>query len=253
MKFNLQQQILTVQLVNFIITLYGVYYTVYIDSSWILISYFIAFVYTCVGLQACYHRLLAHKSYKTYKWIEYIMSMIGMMMVIGSPITWVSVHRQHHRYPDTDKDPHSPYMIGLTRSMLGIWKNVNIEPGCGAYDLAKSRFQRFIHHNYMTIVLLYALTLYTINPLYGIFFFSFPSTLLFTGANVVNTLTHYRGYRNYETSDKSFNNWIAWGISLGTEGWHNNHHKHPREWNYRVKWWELDITSVFVRLIKINK
>lgn len=251
MRLNIQQQAHTIQLINLLITFYGIYYVYMTGDYWLLgLSYLIVFVYTCVGLQAGYHRLLTHKSYKTSKFMEYIMSSIGVMCIVGSPIAWVSAHRQHHRYPDTEKDPHSPHILGLGRSLLGVWKNVEIDAGCGAYDLAKDKFQRFLHKYYFRILFVYAGLLYLMDPIVGIFCFSFPATLLITGANAVGTLTHWSGYRSYDTRDKSYNNWLAWLISLGTEGWHNNHHAHPRSWTNWEKWWEVDLTSMFVWLIK---
>jgi stearoyl-CoA desaturase (delta-9 desaturase) len=57
---------------------------------------------------AVVHRMLTHKAFKTHKWIEYICTFFAVAGSHSSAITWVAVHRQHHRYSDKEKDPHSP-------------------------------------------------------------------------------------------------------------------------------------------------
>jgi stearoyl-CoA desaturase (delta-9 desaturase) len=64
----------------------------------------------------------------------------------------------------------------------------------------------------------------------------------------INSITHLWGYRNYETDDESRNNLIVGIISNG-EGWHNNHHAHPRSARVGHKWWELDLTWLIIRLL----
>jgi stearoyl-CoA desaturase (delta-9 desaturase) len=62
-----------------------------------------------VGITLGYHRMLTHKSFKTYKWLEYLIAFVGTQAGQGDPIEWVSTHRYHHLHTDTPLDPHSPY------------------------------------------------------------------------------------------------------------------------------------------------
>jgi stearoyl-CoA desaturase (delta-9 desaturase) len=66
---------------------------------------------------------------------------------------------------------------------------------------------------------------------------------------LVNSWAHMWGYRNYETTDDSRNNWLVAILAFG-EGWHNNHHAYPRMANHRHKWWEFDPTFLAIRLMQ---
>jgi stearoyl-CoA desaturase (delta-9 desaturase) len=66
----------------------------------------------------------------------------------------------------------------------------------------------------------------------------------------VNSLTHIWGYRNYDTSDNSRNNWLV-GLLAHGEGWHNNHHAQQRTAAHGHRWWEFDLTWHVIRLLEI--
>src|SRR4029077_13080472 len=61
-----------------------------------------------LGIGMGYHRLLTHRSYKTPKWVEYVLTVCGTLALEGGPIFWVAVHRLHHQNTDHEGDPHSP-------------------------------------------------------------------------------------------------------------------------------------------------
>ena len=66
----------------------------------------------------------------------------------------------------------------------------------------------------------------------------------------VNSASHMWGYKNYETTDDSRNNWWVALITYG-EGWHNNHHKYPRMAPHGHRWWEFDVTFMTIRLMQL--
>ncbi|PQQ02608.1 palmitoyl-monogalactosyldiacylglycerol delta-7 desaturase chloroplastic-like [Prunus yedoensis var. nudiflora] len=74
-------------------------------AFWVAITLYVA---TGLGITLCYHRSLAHRSFKLPKWLEYFFAYCGILSLQGSPIEWVSTHRYHHQFTDTGKDPHSP-------------------------------------------------------------------------------------------------------------------------------------------------
>jgi stearoyl-CoA desaturase (delta-9 desaturase) len=65
----------------------------------------------------------------------------------------------------------------------------------------------------------------------------------------VNSVTHLWGYRNFPTRDDSRNNWLVGLLSNG-EGWHNNHHAHPRSASHGMRWWELDVSYLSILLLE---
>jgi stearoyl-CoA desaturase (delta-9 desaturase) len=167
---------------------------------------------------------------------------------MGSPLAWVAVHRQHHRYSDTDMDPHSPHNLGIIRAWLGFWDNIKIDLR-NCKDLRKDKVHRFIHKNYMLIHAAYVLMLVLINPLLVIFVYAIPAVMVFHSAGAFDVIAHLHGYRNYDTPDKSKNSWIANIVTMG-EGWHNNHHAKPYAWSNWERWWEVDVPSLIIRVIK---
>jgi stearoyl-CoA desaturase (delta-9 desaturase) len=167
---------------------------------------------------------------------------------MGSSLAWVAVHRQHHRYSDTILDPHSPHNLGILKSWLGFWGKIKIDLR-HCKDLRKSKFHRILHKNYILIHSVYILFLYTIDPLMVIYVYAIPAVLIFHSAGAFDVIAHMHGYRTHDTSDRSKNSWIANIITMG-EGWHNNHHAKPYAWNNWEHWWEIDVPSLIIRMIK---
>jgi stearoyl-CoA desaturase (delta-9 desaturase) len=164
-------------------------------------------------------------------------------------MAWVAIHRQHHKNAETDKDPHSPYILGKFNAWVGFWNYVHLDPRL-IKDLRKDKFQKFLHNYYLEIILVYCAFLALINPLLIIFMFAIPACLTLHATSVIIVIAHYHGYKTFElVNDQARNSWIAHLLSFG-EGWHNNHHAKPYLWNQRIQWWELDPPSWIIRLIK---
>ncbi|XP_022998683.1 palmitoyl-monogalactosyldiacylglycerol delta-7 desaturase, chloroplastic-like [Cucurbita maxima] len=226
------------------------------------------------GLTLSYHRHLSHKSFKLPKWLEYTFAYIGVLTLQGDPIDWVSTHRYHHQFVDTDRDPHSPKQgfwfghIAWIFDSYGLTKKVcpkhvedfeernrkrkrfrNIFVGCLKYgrpnnveDLQKQAFYRFLrttnilHHFGLAIVL---------NAVGGL-----PFLVWGMGVRLVwvlhitffvNSACHIWGYRLWDTNDLSKNNWVIGLLAFG-EGWHNNHHAFEYSSRHGHEWWEFDLT-----------
>lgn len=211
-------------------------------------SFVIYFITGCLGITVTFHRQLAHKSYQTKSWIRKLGTLFGTLGGVGSSIGWVSVHREHHRYSDTEKDPHSP-KFGFARSFYGsVLASVNVKY---VTDLLRDNFQVKLHEHYWKINFVYALALLASGGIHAwLVFHVFPSFILWTTMGLVNTVSHMWGYRNYpDTREDSRNNWLA-GLLAWGEGWHNNHHGDPANWSFQVKWWEFDISKWVIKLIK---
>jgi len=218
----------------------------------------IAYVITgMIGVNIGLHRLLSHKSFKTYPIIEKICSLVSVVTTIGSPLAWVAIHRQHHKSVETAKDPHSPYIDGkfsfkkAINVWFGFWEVSNISPKI-VRDLRQSEFQKWLHKNYLFLIVIYNLILSVINPWLIIFVYAIPACLCLHSTSSINVIAHIHGYRNYDLGkDQSRNSWVAHLMSLG-DGWHNNHHAKAWAWNQGEKWWELDPPSWIIRIIKIE-
>ena len=237
------------QYINHLLFIAGISYTLYVgDYSYLILSIVLYYVLGILGVNIGFHRLLSHRSFTTYKPVYYLLSILGTLTALGSPLAWVAVHRQHHRHSDSELDPHSPYRISVFKVWTGQWGNIKIDLR-NCKDIRREQFHRFIHNRYIYIQLIYIVILMLIDPMLVIFAYAIPSVLVFHSAGALNVISHRHGYRNHNTKDHSTNSWIANIITMG-EGWHNNHHARPGAWNNQDHWWEVDITGLIIRVIK---
>lgn len=226
-----------------------------ISSTGIGIGIFLYVLFGCVGVVATYHRGLSHHTYEfKNKFLEIFCTLCGALSGSGSSIGWVAVHRRHHEFPDTPRDPHSP--------VNGIWNcltvKYNYDDDKGTWyhvrDLVAKRHHMLIHRYYFPILLGYIGLLGLGFGLDGIYYgFSMPSFLVLLVSGITNTLAHtnWAGYKNYQSKEAgdSVNVWwLAW-LNFG-ESWHNNHHEHPENFTTQEKPWEIDMAGEFIKLVK---
>lgn len=201
----------------------------------------------CIGATAIFHRLLTHRSYQAPKWWEYFGTLCGTLGGYGSSLVWVAIHRAHHRYVDTDRDPHSPKHKGWFRVQFLIMFNqpsIKLVP-----DLLRSNFHTAMHKYYWLIHAVYAGILYSIDPFAVVYAHLVPSCLIFNAGGLINNWGHTWGWQDHTGKDTSRNNPILGYLVFG-EGWHNNHHSDPKNWNFSEKWWQLDLAALLIKGIK---
>jgi stearoyl-CoA desaturase (delta-9 desaturase) len=217
------------------------------------------------GLGIClgFHRLLTHWSFQTYRPIKWLFCLVGGLAGEGSVIDWVANHRKHHAHSDQDGDPHSPhdgpwwshiFWLAFMQKAKAHEEHVNR----WSPDLLKDPVVRFIGSMFLPSQFLFAAILGTIGYLYGGWFMcaSFVTWGMFVrlcfvlhSTWFVNSASHMWGYKNYETTDDSRNNWWVALLTYG-EGWHNNHHAYPRMAPHGHKWWEIDVTFLTIRAMQ---
>lgn len=238
MNHNLQVRVL--QIITHILFLYGIYYC-FASSEWMMLMYSI-FIYWFIGvfgINIGYHRLISHRSFETYKPVEYLLGLIGVITTVGSPMAWTALHRTHHRHTETEQDPHSPYQLGWWRAWFGFWKVDKISPKM-IKDIRTEKFYKVTHKYYSHIILAYIALLALIDPIWIVFGYAIPAVLVLHSTSAIIVIAHIHGYKTHRLeNDESRNSWIASLITLG-EGWHNNHHANSRAWNNQEQWWELD-------------
>lgn len=208
------------------------------------------------GIGMAYHRLLTHRGFKAPKWLEYFLTACGTLGMQSGPISWVTTHRIHHAFTETDKDPHSPrngtYWSHIGWIFRGTAQN-HSETVMRRYspDLVKDPVHRFLNDYYYVPTVILAVILLAIGGpsmvLWGVFLrivFGWHSTWL------VNSATHLWGSRRFETRDDSRNNGLIAALTFG-EGWHNNHHAYPRSARHGLTWREFDVN--WVQLVVLEK
>ena len=205
-----------------------------------------------IGISIGFHRYLSHKSFTTYKWFEALMIYIGCLATGGTPLGWAGSHRLHHAYTDTEKDPHSPLLLGAARAYFHVWEPFRI-PSRMIRDLLVNPHIKFCQRHYFKILIGWAGLLFLIDPLLMVFGYCLPAVFAFHAYGHINAFGHIFGYRTYETKDgTSRNNWWVNLLTCG-EGWHNNHHKFPNRYRIGLKWWEFDIGARTLEMFSLMK
>ena len=207
------------------------------------------FLYSGVGVSMMLHRYWTHKSFEfKSKTMLYICSWFALMAGRGSIIGWVHVHREHHAYSDTEKDPHAPNINGwkvFFPHMMEYGKDIKRYL---VRDLFNNEHLN-INKYYKLLIAAWAILLLCISPWLFYFAWVLPIALTHLVLNSFTYFGHSYGYTNHQHRDESKNLWpfafLLWG-----EGWHNNHHKNPSKWNLQEHWWEIDLMSYVIRVVK---
>ena len=172
---------------------------------------------------------------------------------------WAAIHRKHHAKCETPEDPHSPQIVGINKVLwTGVFlyvkearnKDTLQRYGHGTPD---DWFERHIFSAAPKLGIV--ITLIVDSIVFGVW----PGVLIwgvqmvwipFWAAGVINGLGHFWGYRNYNCADAS-TNLIPWGILIGGEELHNNHHSFATSAKLSARWYEFDIGWVYIRSLEI--
>ena len=209
-----------------------------------------------LGVTIGFHRLLTHRSFRTVKPVEYLLSWLGSLSWQGGPIKWTATHRLHHQHSDEDDDPHSPrHGFFWSHALWCFTFDPQFDPYPKyrryAMDLARDRGQVFIERTTPIWQFVLAGLLYVWGGwpcvIWGIFV---RLVYVYHTTWFVNSASHLWGYRSFETDDRSRNLWWVGLLSLG-EGWHNNHHAYPRSARHGLRFWEIDATWMVIRLMRM--
>jgi fatty-acid desaturase len=239
---------------SLIASIVGAFYFSWRFTEFLLIL-FGYFIYGCLGIVVGFHRGLTHSSYKTYRLVTKLLSLLGCFAGTGSPLAWVAIHINHHLKSDKPGDPHSPIYQGLKIFALDYTENVAAITKWKMRDLVTDRYQQFLHRYYFGIVITWTVLLIAIGGIhFALFFHVIPMAITGLMSNIVNYVGHMPswlgGYRRYNLNDQSANNWL-WAIPSWGESWHNNHHRFPRNSSFSQTWYEFDIAGLVIKFIKI--
>jgi stearoyl-CoA desaturase (Delta-9 desaturase) len=195
------------------------------------------------------HRDAAHRAVDLHPALRHLCRFWLWMTTGICTREWVAIHRKHHARCETADDPHSPQIEGLKKVLLEGAELYRLEAknpetvskyGRGTPDDWLERNVYGAAHNYLGIVLMVVLFLL----LFGV-----PGIIMIAvqlvsqpllAAGIVNGVGHYAGYRNFEPADAS-RNVVPWGLFLGGEELHNNHHAFPSSARFSIRRWEVDI------------
>ena len=170
---------------------------------------------------------------------------------------WVAIHRKHHARTDTAQDPHSPQIHGIRKVLLEGTELYRIESrngetienfGRGTPDDWIERHV-YARHGVRGLALMLMIDLVLFGPI-GLTIWAVQMLWIpFFAAGVINGLAHYWGYRNFAPPDAS-SNIAPWGLLIGGEELHNNHHAYITSAKFSNRWWELDIGWAYIRILE---
>src|SRR5690606_26596686 len=203
------------------------------------------------------HRDAAHRSVDLHPALRHVFRFWLWMSPRILTRAWVPVHRKHRAKCETPEDPHSPQIFGLKKVLLEgaeLYQAVARDPalqekyGRGTPNDWIER-NLYSKHRNLGIVLMVITDL----VLFGVPGITIVAVQMMAipvaAAGVINGLGHHSGYRNFECPDAS-TNIVPWGILVGGEELHNNHHTFPSSANFAIRKWGFDIGWVYLRIFQ---
>ena len=202
-----------------------------------------------------YHRLYAHKTYRTNPIIEGILLFFGTLATQGSALTWAHDHRIHHSHVDTDKDPYGTE-IGFWHShMLWMFRKREQPDPKFVKDLSDNTLLQFQHRYYgILMVVANGLAFAALWALTGDALGAFVIGVLLRLFVVhhctwfINSLAHMWGSKPYSSEHSAVNNFILAFLTFG-EGYHNYHHTFATDYRNGVRWYQFDPPKYFIWLL----
>ncbi len=213
---------------------------------------------TIAGVTIYLHRHQAHRALDLHPIVSHFFRFWLWLTTGMVTKEWAAIHRKHHAKVETPEDPHSPQQYGIKKV---LWDGTDLyrkesrvaetmeKYGHGTPDDWIER-RLYTGHNKIGIFIMLGLNILCFGPI-GITIWAVQMAWIpMFAAGVINGLAHYWGYRNYEVADAS-TNIVPWGILIGGEELHNNHHTFGSSAKLSSKWFEFDIGWMYIRMMEI--
>ncbi len=212
---------------------------------------------TIVSVTIFLHRAQAHRALELHPAVAHVFRFWLWLSTGMVTREWVAIHRKHHARCETDDDPHSPVSRGLRTVLLRGSELYRAEArnaqtlaqfGQGTPDdwIERRLYSRYVWQGVGVLLVADVLmfgalgaTVWAVQMLW----------IPIWAAGVVNGLGHFVGYRNYASRDRS-HNLLPWGLLIGGEELHNNHHTYPTSAKLSLKWWEFDIGWMYISVLR---
>jgi len=206
------------------------------------------------------HRSQAHRAIIFHPILSHFMRFWLWLTTGMVTKQWVAIHRKHHRFSDAEGDPHTPHVYGILHVLFkgaflyhAASKDKDMVNTYGVGTPADwMELHLYQPHSRLGIGLLLLLSVFLFGwwglLIWGIQMIWIP----FWAAGVINGIGHWIGYRNGHTKDYS-RNISPWGIIIGGEELHNNHHLDPASARLSKNWYEFDIGWMWLSIFRFFK
>ncbi|WOA31698.1 DesA family fatty acid desaturase [Alloalcanivorax xenomutans] len=228
-------------------------------GPWSLVLITLALTHvTIVSVTVYLHRYSAHRALELNPVLKHFFRFWLWLTTGMNTRAWTAIHRKHHAHCDSEEDPHSPQVLGIRKVLregaeLYQAEALNQETldkyGAGCPDdwIERNVYSRFP----MLGIVLMALTNVVLFGFAGVTIWAVQMMWIpLFAAGVINGIGHYWGYRNFECKDAS-RNILPWGILIGGEELHNNHHTYPSSAKLSVRRFEFDMGWAWIRLFEM--
>jgi stearoyl-CoA desaturase (delta-9 desaturase) len=205
------------------------------------------------------HRCQAHRALELHPVVSHFFRLWLWLTTGMVTKEWAAIHRKHHAKCETVDDPHSPQIYGINRVLWGgvflyVKEAFNKETmeryGHGTPDDWVER-NVYSSHSILGLFLTGAINVALFGLIPGLAILVVQIIWIpFWAAGVINGIGHYFGYRSYGVADAS-TNIVPWGILIGGEELHNNHHAFATSAKLSSKWYEFDIGWMYIRIMEI--
>ena len=212
---------------------------------------------TIAGVTIFLHRCQAHRALELHPLVSHFFR-FWMWLTTGMVTkTWAAIHRKHHARVETVEDPHSPQIYGINKV---LWQGAELYRKEGRNRETIEKFgegtpddwiERHLYtpHDRIGISLMFVIN-FVLFGFIGISIWAVQMAWIpFFAAGVINGIGHYWGYRNFQPEDAS-TNVVPWGILIGGEELHNNHHAYASSARFSNRWYEFDIGWLYIRVME---
>ncbi len=221
------------------------------------------YVLCCLGITVGYHRLLTHRSFKTYAPIKFFWLALGSMALQGPALFWAATHLKHHAHTDQEGDPHSPWasensarpkggLRGFVHAHMAWLFTAGVQPADPAYlvRLKNDKVAVWASYTFPVWLVVGMAIPYWIGGWQTFIWGTLVRIFLVHHVTwSVNSVCHVMGRRPFETKDQSRNNLLVSWLAMG-EGSHNTHHAYPASARQGLEWWELDVSYLVIRTME---
>lgn len=211
---------------------------------------------TIIGVTVYLHRCQAHRALELHPLVSHPLRFWLWLSTGMVTKEWAAIHRKHHAKCETEEDPHSPQTKGISKV---LWEGAELYREAARDRELVERYghgtpddwvERHIYSKHsvlgVSILLIADVLLFGVA---GAFVWAVQMAWIpFLAAGVINGIGHFWGYRNYKSPDTS-TNIVPWGILIGGEELHNNHHTFATSPKLSSKWYEFDIGWLYIRTL----
>jgi stearoyl-CoA desaturase (delta-9 desaturase) len=204
------------------------------------------------------HRSQAHRGLDLHPIVSHFFRLWLWLTTGMVTKEWVAIHRKHHAKVETEDDPHSPQTRGIRKVLLEGAELYRMEAkneatlahyGHGAPDDWIER-KLYTPYSWQGVGVMLLIDLVLFGPIGATIWAVQMLWIPITAAGIINGIGHYWGYRNFACADAS-TNIVPWGILIGGEELHNNHHAYGTSAKLSSRWYEFDIGWMYIRMLEM--